>query len=334
MPFQFEPGAFRRTILPSLLLALLVEASVILIGARWFTIASILCGTCVAILGWRATSKSRPDAGQRVVFSPYRQAAVVTAAFVFTVMALLPYLKVSPLSKGLGIFSRTQKASRGAATPKVQTASSDGYIGIILLPLSEEQKKIVAPVKRELVPSFSVKIAEPFEIPFTGAYWYFKAPDKQPRPTAHVVRGSSTKTQIRSSDRYPLLMEAHQKLDTPIDLGCCSGMELVVENADRNEGAIALELWVGKRSTAPQKNGFRVAEPIHYLGTAAIPSSEQPLILRGPGTSSPTEERLKFPVPAAMDGVLFDEITVVVKTAPARARTGAQIAIRKFVLEP
>ncbi len=148
------------------------------------------------------------------------------------------------------------------------------------------------------------------------------------------MRGSSTKTQIRSSDRYPLLMEAHQKLDTPIDLGCCSGMELVVENADRNEGAIALELWVRKRSTAPQKGGFRVAEPIHYLGTAAIPSSEQPLILRGQGTSNPTEERLKFPVPAAMDGVLFDEITVVVKTAPARARTGAQIAIRKFVLEP
>lgn len=339
MPFQFESGAFRRMILPSLLLALLVEASVILIGARWFTTASILCGTCVAILGWRATSKSRLDAGQRIVFSPYRQTAVITAAFVFTVIALLPYLKVSPFTKGLGIFSRTQRASRGVATPKVQAASSDGYIGIILLPLGDEHKKIVVPVKRTLVPNFGVKIAEPMEIPFDGQYWYFKWPEKRPRPTAHVVRGSSTKTQVRSSDRYPLLMEAHQKLAEPLDLGCCSAMDLVVENADQLEGAIGLELWVKKlpnaEAAARQRvNAVAPEQAPHYLGTVAIPSSELPIPERPNASGKLVEEKLRFPIPAAMDGTMFDEITVVVRQAPQRARMGAKVAIKKFVLEP
>jgi hypothetical protein len=35
-----------------------------------------------------------------------------------------------------------------------------------------------------------------------------------------------------------------------------------------------------------------------------------------------------------MDGVQFDEITVVVRPAPMRAKMGAKIAIKKFVLEP
>jgi hypothetical protein len=35
-----------------------------------------------------------------------------------------------------------------------------------------------------------------------------------------------------------------------------------------------------------------------------------------------------------MSGTVFDEISVVVKTAPERARMGAKVAIKKFVLEP
>ena len=41
------------------------------------------------------------------------------------------------------------------------SASNEGYVGVILLPLSEQQKKIVAPVKREFVPHWGVKIAKP-----------------------------------------------------------------------------------------------------------------------------------------------------------------------------
>jgi hypothetical protein len=337
--FQFEAGAFRRMILPSFLLAVLVEVAVALVAERWFTLASVAVGVCAAVLGWRATQKAGLDAGVGPMISRPRQVAMTAAAFVFTVIALLPYLRVAPFPGGLFRLMRQQAIPRVAgAMPNAQTENSEGYVGIILLPWSDEHKKISLPVKRELVPTFSVKIAEPMEIPFDGQYWYFKAPDRQPQPTAKVVKGSTLKTTIRSSDRYPLLMEAHQKLETPMDLGCCSAMDLVVQNGDRREGAIALELWVRKRADAnspkARVNAVASAQAPHYLGTVAIPSSEQLPSLRGPATTNPPEEKLRFPVPAAMDGVMFDEITVVVHSAPARATTGAQIAIRKFVLEP
>ena len=337
--FQFEAGAFRRMILPSLLLAALVEAAVALMAARWFSLASVAVGVCAAVLGWRATQKARLDTGVGPVISSPRQVWMTAAAFVFTVIALLPYLRVAPFAGGPFRWMRGRPLPRVAgAVPNAQSENSEGYVGIILLPWSDEHKKISLPVKRELVPTFSVRIAQPMEIPFDGAYWYFKAPDRQPRPTAKVVRGSSLKAVVRSSDRYPLLMEAHQKLDAPMDLGCCSAMDLVVQNGDRHEGTIALELWVRKRpddkSAKARVNAVAAAQAPHYLGTVAIPSSEQQPSLRGPATAIPAEERLRFPVPAAMDGTMFDEITVVVHSAPARATTGAQIAIRKFVLEP
>jgi hypothetical protein len=257
-----------------------------------------------------------------------RQALIVSTAFVFTVIALLPYLKVSFFHGGLPALARAKDTDEAQPTKDQLASASDGYSGIILLSPSEERERIIAPVKHEVVPNFSHKFMEPVEIPFDGAYWYFKAPDKAPRPTARVVRGSSTKTTIRSSDRYPLLMEAHQKLTNPIDLGCCSAIQMVVQNADRREGAIALELWVRKDSTP--------RPVVHYLGTMAIPSSERRIATSSYAASPPlpSEEKLIFPIPSAMDGIEFDEITVVVRLAPARARTGAQIAIRKFVLEP
>ena len=193
-------------------------------------------------------------------------------------------------------------------------------------------------MRREFIPRFGVKIAEPLEIPFDGQYWYFKWPDRRPRPSAHVVRASAAKVQIRSSDRYPLLMEAHQKLGKQLDLGCCSAMNLVVENADKLEGAISLELWVKKlplARTVP-KPGLKPdpEPPPHYLGTAVIPSSELPIAAR-PNASGKVAGGDAAVSHSGSDGRHeFDEITVVVRPAPMRAKMGAKIALKKFVLEP
>ena len=46
------------------------------------------------------------------------------------------------------------------------------------------------------------------------------------------------------------------------------------------------------------------------------------------------EEKLEFPIPPGSRNGEFDEINVVVRPAPVRARMGAQIAIRRFVLQP
>jgi hypothetical protein len=65
-----------------------------------------------------------------------------------------------------------------------------------------------------------------------------------------------------------------------------------------------------------------------------IPSSELPVAQRPNASGKALEETVRFPIPAAMDGVQFDEIMVVMRTAPERGRMGAKVALKKFVLEP
>jgi hypothetical protein len=244
-------------------------------------------------------------------------------AFVFTIVVLMPYLQNFRWS-GVGEFlmGRVVTVARVAERrPERPSTSNNAYSGIILLPMNEPQKKIVAPPVRSPAGAGFRRI-EPMVIPFDGAYWYFKAPDKRPRPTARIVRGSSTKAKVRSTDHYPLLMEAHQKLGTRIDLSCCSSIEIALQNADHHPGAIALELWLVD-SALPRVMG-------RYVGTMTIPSSEG----GGGREEMPIEEKLDFPVLPGGRGGEFDEITVVVRTDAVRARTGAQIAIRRFELKP
>jgi hypothetical protein len=323
-PFAFDSKALTLVLVPSLLLAVLLEATGVLTIWKGYGWASLLAGVSIAVLVWRLGSRTVAMTERRAGTSDSRAVASLLAAFVFTLIVLLPYLRKMPGFAGVSQFAKDKGGADGER-PRDSLAGNDGYSGIILLSPSEEHKRIVAPVRKD-VPVYSVRIVQPIEIPFDGAYWYFKAPDKRPRPSAKVVRRSPMEAKISSTDWYPLLMEAHQKLDEPIDLGCCSAIDMVLRNADKREGAIALELWV-RSVGSPEPAG-------HYLGTEIVASSTKPVPLTSDTVEGPVEERLEFLVPSAMAGIRFDEIKVVVRSAPARARVGAQIGIRKFVLEP
>lgn len=326
--FQFDSTALARVLWPSLALYVLAQAAVIAMVLNWYELASILLGSVVAALVWRGSGRAYGMPAWPTYLSNPRATRASILAFVFTIVALLPYLRSASFSEGLSaLLGRSEVVSRlKAKTREVTPASSnEGYTGIILLPIVETHKKIVAPHKEE--PAFLAgRPREPVVIPFDGAYWYFKFPDKRPRPNARVVRGNSAKAVISSTDGYPLMMEAHQRLATPIDLNCCSQIDISVQNADRREGTIALELWV--RNTALPRERDR------YLGREVIASSQPKIMSTMDLPKAPVEETLSFPVPAAFEGVQFDEIMVVVRPAPERARVGAQIAIRQFVLRP
>ncbi|RSL16931.1 hypothetical protein EDE15_2458 [Edaphobacter aggregans] len=324
VPFHLDDSkALIRVILPSLAVAVIAEAAIVAVFLKRYEIASVLAGSGVAALVWRFGSKATPRGEESDRLGSSRTMLSLSLAFAFTVVVMMPYLRSFRWAVvGESLVGRGVTAGRTAERSREPTATSnDGYSGIILLPLTEPRKKIVAPRSKD-APSTSFRRREPMVIPFDGVYWYFKAPDKRPRATARIVRGSSTKAIIRSSDRYPLLMEAHQKLGAPIDFNCCSSVEIVVQNADHRPGAIALELWLVD-SASPRVIG-------RYIGTVTIPSSE------GEGVSSEEqgEEKLEFSVPEGGGGGEFNEITVVVRPAAERARAGAQIAIRQFVLQP
>ncbi|HEY0163083.1 MAG TPA: hypothetical protein VGB69_10420 [Edaphobacter sp.] len=318
LPFQFESKPLAQVLLPFIALAVLADLIVVAAAMEKYRLASVLAGAWGAVIVWQASRRRSEVAPVPQEVMRSREATTLLMAFAITLVVMLPYLK------GSRIFTEPDVKLRGPGKSGDRNRGlgangADGYSGIILLAPAEERRRIPAPVKHDFV-HFSGRLAEPMEIPFDGVYWYFKAPDRAPRPTARVVRGNSLKATMRSSDRYPLLMEAHQRLDTSLDLGCCSAIDMVVQNADHHGGAISLELWVKKKAAPP-----------HYMGTAVIPSSQGRIV---EGATLPPEERVSFPIPAPMAGVMFDEITVVVHSAPERARLGAQIAIRRFVLQP
>jgi hypothetical protein len=308
-----------RTLLPALGAAVLMQAVVVAAVAENYVIAAGIGGGCCAVLVWMTDSKTLRTGVQRE--SNRRVAVTMGLAFLFTAVVLLPYLKRPVGGLGFTLLPKVAAAPRAAGSEHPRNSS--GFTGIILLPLTKPEKKIVAPVSNE-APNAGYKLAKPMVIPFDGVYWYFKAPDTRPQVTAHLVKGSSMKAKISSTDAYPLLMDAHQELGVPINLRCCSRIEIAVQNADRRTGAIYLELWL-RDKTMPGMMG-------RYVGTAVIPSSES-------GGSSDksgslTDETLEYALPPGMRMGKFDEITVGVRTDPMRAREGAQIGIRKFVLYP
>jgi len=314
-PFEFEREMWMQVLLPSIALALLLELTATVTAMRSFGWASWLAGAFVAVVIWRM----RNDGGREA--SNGRAAAALVMSFVFTLVVLLPYLRSAPFSVIIGPLEKTN----GLPVRHGVADTDEGWSGIILLTPKQEQKKIELPVKKALAPAFTGRLPQAIEIPFDGAYWYFKPPDRKPRPSARVVQGNSMKATIRSTDWYPLIMEALQRVGTPIDLNCCGAIDIVVQNADRRDGPIALELWVRAKNMADGRG--------YYLGTGTLASSVRSAAMRG-NEVAPVEERLSYVVPSRMEGVKFDEIAVEFRSPPSRWREGAKIGIEKFVLEP
>ena len=210
-----------------------------------------------------------------------------------------------------------------AAKRPPEANASSGYYGIILYP-PPLKKEIVAPVPRTTFLSGGA-ITKPTTIPFDGQYWYFKAPNRRPGDKAHIAHGKPIDANVnpRSTNLDPLQMEAHQTLSPPIDLSCCSEIDVAITNADTRPGEIALFAMV-RSSTAPGKS-------IQVLGEQTILSS-QPVQI--PADRAPVKEILRFHIPPSRTLRQFDEITILFMTAHQRARAGAKVSIDSFELIP
>jgi hypothetical protein len=191
-----------------------------------------------------------------------------------------------------------------------------GFPGVILWPETAPVPMLVEPLPEgdglsKRAPS------RPFVIPFAGAYWMFRWPFTRPPANSFVQRGTPSVTSFSTVDRWPLTMEAHQKLDHEIDLKCCSKVLVVIWNADRYPQTVTLWLGLIDRGGAP----FR-------LGPARVNSI--PDLTHDPVV--PVMETLEFPVPPTVP--LFDEFDVIYQRLKIREDKSARIAIEKFVLAP
>ena len=300
--------------------------------------AAILVGVSSAV--WTLSFTKHAPSDGRPSPSPsqfsLRALLIVVLTVVFTAAGLIPYLQHTYGVRGYGVLSRYHSrhafshgdqrgpADRQKASDDSLAAPSEGNSGIILWPKKPTYTKLVAPapaMANSLLTGH--RSADPLVIPFGGVYWFFKAPDAHPPQTSRQVQGSPEVLDIRSTDRRPLSMEAHENLGSTIDMDCCSRIQIAIRNADRYPETVSMELVL--------INTALRGKPSQSLGRMMVKSTRPWTLYE---ERPPTSETLNFVIPAHASIRRFDEVMVVFRLDAARADAGPKIAIDRFVLVP
>jgi len=264
-------------------------------------------------------------------FSPAqtRRALLLSTACLTLIATFLLSLRTSGGSGRFGLryshgsFHTPQPGHRfnGREVPNGGTAEvSDSYLGILMWPEKQTHTRLIAPIPVSFKQLGNNNL-NPLIIPFDGVYWFYRAPDTGPPATSRSLHGSPEMFNIRSTDRRPLRMDAHQNLGTLINLDCCSRIEIVIRNADRYPESVSLELVL---TSSAEKHS-------QSLGRAMVRST-RPWKLYDDRPA--TTETLSFLMPSNSEIRRFDEITVVFRLDADRSDAGAKIGIDHFALLP
>lgn len=314
----------------SIAAAFCAESGALLFFAGHPMIGPALVGAACCAWAWRSV----PGASSSTYPAQSQSLPIAILAVIFTVAALIPYLHGA---SGIGLGSSHQYTERvlptvNASGPHRATQAfddsskteSEGNTGIVLWPDKQLHTKLVAPSPIDLAsqPTFGRGV-KPLVIPFDGVYWFFKSPDVRPPRTSRQAHASPDTVEIRSTDRRPLSVEAHDYLGSLINLDCCSRVQVAIRNADRYPETVSLELILVDTS-----------QPHHAsesLGQVMVKSTRPWRIYERP---RPVDETLNFAIPSRSRLRHFDEISVIFRLDPARADAAAKIAIDHLVLIP
>jgi hypothetical protein len=185
------------------------------------------------------------------------------------------------------------------------------FPGVVLYPVVKSSVRLIAP-PAQVVQEISNAPSKTYRIPFDGVYWFWRAPAPRPPDSAVVQQGNPSKFIFRSTDGSQLEMEAHQHLGSEVSLGCCSAIEIVIENADAHPESIGVELAISNTKLA--------GKPSQSLGVLPLTSS--------------AGQTLKFRIPLQTKLQSFDELTVRFRMNWWRGSQSASVAIQSFALVP
>jgi hypothetical protein len=217
------------------------------------------------------------------------------------------------------VFVNTAPAGAHSSVRVQQTPiRSDGYIGVILTPKQEKHEE--ARIPRLTLATRSAGFSHPLTIRFTGSYWFFQSPFVGPPMDSVVAEGDPATIGVRSSNYKPLLMEAVQTLDEPVDTTNLDHIQLAMLDADSYPGTFSVELILVDTHSQDRLQSLGVQWP------NAIP------VVKNASTSH--SETLSYSVPPYSTCKQFDQIRLIVRLDPSRGRQGAAIAIQSFMLSP
>jgi len=330
------PLTFKRAPQLSVAAALCAQTGVLAAFVGYPFTAAVLVSVGFATWTWSYTrNMPLPQWVQSPSATESRSLLLVTASFLFVLGALFPYLLSARgygkfgISPGLHGFVAAPSGNRLGRPVRVNhpdelaASASEGEAGIILWPEKHVVTKLVAPTPVATIHLASSRSSDPLIIPFNGVYWFFKAPDVQPPKGSRQAHASPETVDIRSTDRRPLSIEAHDYLGNLIDLNCCSRIQIAIRNADRYPETVSLELVL--------VNASLPSRPSESLGRMIVKSTRPWNIYEKP---APASETLNFTIPHRPTLHRFDEVKIVFRLDRARADAGAKIAIDHFVLVP
>lgn len=313
---RLAPGSSLSFVLSSLVYAAMIAAVAdrIVLATAFLAAISFLVVLRLASRRTKSVERLHPT---RTIVRKAEPSLLFALAFYLILIALSPTQHPGFAVFGLGGLASHPRAAKEPTDPH---PSSLGYRTIVLWPPEKHEKVIIAPPHK--IEASSIRAAKPMVIPFFGPYWYFKYPGEVPGSNTRISHGDPLKANVRSTDSYPLLMEAHQHLDDPIDLACCSELQIVFRN-DVSAGALAVGI-----SLIDSHLPARLSE---NLGVKVVPGHAFEAAIDSEAT---VEETLTFRLPK--DGLIqsFDDINVTLMPDPRHRTDGRKVAVERFILIP
>jgi hypothetical protein len=313
-PTTTQPNLFTTEIQISpsswlpLALSLCLYAAFAAATQKEIELVTLLLATWTLVITLQITAAQPTTSNQQPATNPY---SLIATALLCTFLALSANIWHDRYLGWAGIHHDSAPKNPIATTNRPST----GYQTIVLWPLKKPEKVIPSPPVN-IDPS-APGTGKAWIIPFYGPYWYFKVPGEIPGPNAQTTHADPLKANVRSTDRFPLLMDAHQYLASPIDLTCCREMQVVFRN-DPTLGALAVALTLTDSQKKRSQNlGIKLVTPNQSSGIA-----------------SPTEETLIFSFPKSAAIAKFDAITVTLVSTPTHATAGRRVAIERFIMIP
>lgn len=333
-PAMFQiarPPALLKELAPFIAAAFLTQAAVLAYVLQERFMMALCLGLATLVFSWHASTRgvakrrSSTNTGKwKLLLSTTLALALTLAGMVRWFLLIHPQLANSLLNRvvQLVLLERDDRPRRPSTAaiphpvPDQQGFGTGGIFSGVILWDAEPKAIMLAPPLPQLFPEMFTN--KPLGIEFSGYYSFFKPPLRQAPLSSTRIKGDPVKIGLRSSDTFPLLMEAHQDFGNLVNLDCCSGIELVVRSTDPHPEAIRFEMLLSDA-------GLPSAPPIS-LGEARLANT-----VRQPGGLGQT---LSFTVPAAAGLQRFNQIIIRYHLAGGHEGSSARVNVDRFIFLP
>jgi hypothetical protein len=313
--FEIDPAFLGWNSLPALAAAAAAQAGLVALLLHYPFLAAVGFAASVAILIGHLVFEGAYQPGRPPAMPPSGMGMVLT--FLLVLAATTGSIQVGVMS-GSGFGSDGQVSGKHSGTsvtalqspPRSLTGSGGGFDGVILRPQPLETRPVILMTPATWTKSAVTETAST-SIPFSGEYWMFQAPYKHPPPWSVLEEGKPTEHFFHTTNGLPMQMAADQKLNGPVDLAWCGGIQVVISRAGDDPTLLEVIL-------IDSKSGQRES-----LGTAEAAPNR-----RWAGN----QDTLDFPIPASGSLDRFDEIKVVYHRPATLSQKSARIAVERFVI--